>query len=71
MKKNHPLSMCTCGHIGDGDHSDHHDTFNAGHGKCRKCDCEQFSWQRYLTPAEEQQFLTESLIESLREWRRR
>lgn len=64
-KRNHPLSVCMCTHVGDGDHSDHYDTLGSGHGACRKCDCQQFSWERYMTQQEEQEYLTQSLIESL------
>lgn len=39
-----PKSVCTCKHSGDGAHSDHKDTVQRGHGACRKCKCEKFSW---------------------------
>jgi hypothetical protein len=42
-------SICTCGHTGDGDFSQHADLFQAGHGACLVpgCECEQFSWKSF------------------------
>ncbi len=41
-------SRCTCGHTGDGPHSQHFDTpFAKGHGECRLCDCQKFTWKNW------------------------
>lgn len=42
-----PKSMCICGHTGDGDDSEHADTFSYGHGFCKvpACLCRQFTWK--------------------------
>jgi hypothetical protein len=44
---NGPRSFCTCGHLGDGPESHHGDDLQPGHGACRRCDCQQFSWRRW------------------------
>lgn len=44
--KNGGKSECTCGHTGDGSGSQHYDTGQPGHGKCRLCKCPQFTWAR-------------------------
>lgn len=44
-------SVCTCGHVGDGPHSQHRDCrSSAGHGACsvRGCSCRKFRWQSNL-----------------------
>jgi len=42
------MSVCDCGHRGDGARSEH-DGLN-GHGKCmiEGCRCQQFSWHYYM-----------------------
>ena len=46
-----PKSICKCGHLGDGNFSDHEDALiDRGHGKCKVCDCKMFEWRRF-TPA--------------------
>ena len=44
-----PRSLCSCGHLGDGPNSDHgaSDLGTPGHGKCNKCDCKIFSWNKF------------------------
>lgn len=39
-------SVCTCGHLGDGPNSQHHDTLAHGHGGCKVkgCKCGKFTW---------------------------
>jgi hypothetical protein len=32
--------MCSCGHR----QFEHDDTFQKGHGECRKCKCSKFTW---------------------------
>lgn len=51
---NLPKSMCGCGHTGDGPNGDHKPRFAEGHGACTVagCTCRQFTWARWLTPAE-------------------
>ena len=39
-----PRSVCICGHTGDGSDSDHMDLLSKGHGPCRECDCQRFTW---------------------------
>lgn len=60
--RNHPHSICTCGHVGDGPFSNHEDTLNDGHGPCKKCPCRMFMWHRYMIPFEERRFLTRQLL---------
>jgi len=45
-----PKSRCTCGHTGDGAHSEHAATVADGHGRCLVpgCACAKFSWYAYL-----------------------
>lgn len=43
-----PRSICICGHLGDGRNSEHKDSsMTPGHGRCRECDCEKFTWERW------------------------
>ena len=44
-----PKSVCRCGHNGDGEGSDHGETFQAGHGACLVvgCVCRRFTWVRF------------------------
>lgn len=44
-----PRSLCVCGHSGDGAHSQHKDTVQGGHGKCKVkgCACDKFTWIAY------------------------
>lgn len=45
-----PMSLCTCGHAGDGPGSAHKNlTFEAGHGACtfEGCECPRFTWADY------------------------
>jgi hypothetical protein len=49
-----PKSICKCGHLGDGDRSDHEDLIiNKGHGKCKVCDCKMFVWSRFTPTFDE------------------
>jgi hypothetical protein len=45
-------SVCTCGHTGDGTGSEHfnEEQHGNGHGACRICGCQQFTWRRW-TPS--------------------
>lgn len=45
-KYGEPKSHCTCGHSGDGANSDHYDSFQLGHGRCKipGCKCGHFTW---------------------------
>jgi len=47
-------SKCSCGHTGDGGGSQHEDTVQAGHGKCRMCNCQKFTWVEFLPGAVEE-----------------
>lgn len=38
-------SICTCGHVGDGEFSEH--VGLNGHGSCKFCDCEKFTWKKF------------------------
>ena len=49
--ENGGMSLCTCGHTGDGEGSQHEDTFQHGHGACKLCDCERFTWKEFLPGA--------------------
>ena len=42
--KQHPLSLCKCGHTGDGANSQHGDFYQKGHGECTLCLCSHFHW---------------------------
>lgn len=44
--KTGPTGMCSCGHTGDGPHSEHADRYAEGHGACTVAGCgyRQFSW---------------------------
>lgn len=48
--ENHPLSVCVCGHTGDGGNSQHLGTLAQGHGPCRVegCKCRRFTWTKWL-----------------------
>lgn len=41
-------SYCTCGHIGDKFNSEHQDTLAGGHGACKLCDCQRFTWAGFV-----------------------
>lgn len=43
-----PMSVCTCGHTGDGRNSQHYDTVALGHGACKICTCKKFTWSRWI-----------------------
>ena len=45
-----PMSICTCGHTGDGPNSQHDDRYGIGHGACtvEGCNCKQFTWDRFI-----------------------
>ena len=49
-----PKSVCRCGHLGDGEWSPHEDqihggyTLAQGHGRCRSCACDKFTWVRWI-----------------------
>lgn len=47
-------SLCVCGHRGDGEGSQHHDTFQHGHGACTVpgCKCGKFTWVGWTPEAE-------------------
>lgn len=51
FSQKNPMSICSCGHTGDGRNSDHQDFFQSGHGKCNKCNCEQFTWVGWTSEA--------------------
>jgi hypothetical protein len=39
--------MCNCGHFGGvspDSHNGHDTRFQKGHGKCKNCECNQFTW---------------------------
>ena len=37
--------LCSCGHRGGfSPNGEHKARFQEGHGECKKCDCEQFTW---------------------------
>lgn len=44
-------SLCTCGHTGDGDGSQHMDVgiTGDGQGKCKVngCNCQRFTWKQF------------------------
>jgi hypothetical protein len=45
-----PKSLCTCGHTGDGEGSQHgNENVNFGSGKClvNGCDCARFTWKQW------------------------
>ena len=48
MNKINKYEMCSCGHFGG--HSpnsglnSHDPNFEEGHGKCKSCQCAQFTW---------------------------
>lgn len=46
-----PKSICTCGHTGDGENSEHHilNDMILGEGHCDvpNCPCERFTWARF------------------------
>jgi hypothetical protein len=44
-----PMSLCRCGHTGDGANSEHAPTFEPGHGLCTApgCKCEKFTWANF------------------------
>ena len=42
--------ICTCGHFGGStsvEKNQHEDRFQIGHGACKECECEQFTWTPY------------------------
>jgi hypothetical protein len=52
-----PKSLCTCGHTGDGEYSDHADmgghpagAAGAGKAECliKNCNCQRFTWKGWL-----------------------
>ncbi len=50
------LAICTCGHTGNTEKSQHVARFAPGHGACTvgTCKCVQFTWVRYaLEPVKE------------------
>jgi len=55
MKEYTPLakSVCICGHTGDGLLSEHEDNLLAkGHGACKECDCQKFTWKEFIKKEE-------------------
>jgi hypothetical protein len=48
-----PMSVCRCGHTGDGPNSQHEKgPLAEGHGKCKECDCKKFSWASFINESE-------------------
>ncbi len=47
------VGKCACGHSGDAQFSDHEDRVQFGHGACKLCDCEQFTWVGWIRDEEE------------------
>ena len=47
-----PQSDCSCGHTGDGEHSQHYPAEGpiAGHGPCKAegCNCGKFTWTNFI-----------------------
>lgn len=41
------ISICKCGHKGDGSNSEHKNSFSPGHGSCKLCNCERFTWSSF------------------------
>ena len=42
--------ICTCGHFGGStsvEKNQHEDHFQIGHGACKECECQQFTWTPY------------------------
>ena len=42
--------ICTCGHFGGStsvEKNQHEDRFQIGHGACKECECQQFTWTPY------------------------
>ncbi len=42
--------ICTCGHFGGStsvERNQHEDHFQIGHGACKECECQQFTWTTY------------------------
>lgn len=35
---------CECGHLGDAPMTSHCDTWQAGHGACKICNCNKYTW---------------------------
>lgn len=54
-------SICTCGHVGDGKHSEHADTTVSGHGACNKCVCHKFTWLKFMTSDQQLEYLRDSM----------
>lgn len=49
-----PRAICACGHTGDGANSQHEDsTYTPGHGRCKECNCIQFSWRKWVPEFED------------------
>ncbi|MHA2342905.1 MAG: hypothetical protein ACXADW_13595 [Candidatus Hodarchaeales archaeon] len=40
--------MCTCGHL-KSSHEDSVYGLAKGHDKCKLCDCEKFTWEKFIT----------------------
>jgi hypothetical protein len=39
------FEMCSCGHFGGHSPDEQHKPrFQKGHGQCKECSCEQFTW---------------------------
>jgi hypothetical protein len=53
-QENNPLSICECGHTGDGANSEHATIFQYGHGACNVdgCNCKQFTWVKWTAEAQ-------------------
>ncbi len=41
--------MCECGHLGGNSSIEQHSSrYAKGHGSCKKCDCKQFTWVKFV-----------------------
>lgn len=49
-----PMSVCRCGHTGDGGNSEHRDSIQRGHGACKVvgCTCRMFTWVKWTDKTE-------------------
>lgn len=55
FSEDNPMSICSCGHTGDGGNSQHaRGGFQQGHGACNEagCNCKQFTWVKWTDEAQ-------------------